>query len=53
MERVFMVGLGDLGGKILEILARVPRAPELIVGDIDEEGGALNGKQCSHRGSSS
>ena len=41
MERVFMVGLGDLGGKILEILARDPRAPELIVSDIDEEGGAL------------
>ncbi len=36
-----MVGLGDLGGKILEILARTPGAPELIVGDIDEEGGAL------------
>ncbi len=39
MERVLMVGLGDLGGNILEILAREPRAPELIVGDVNEEGG--------------
>ncbi|MBA7714772.1 hypothetical protein ES703_123804 [subsurface metagenome] len=39
MERVLMVGLGDVGTKVLEILARDPRAPQLIVGDVDEEVG--------------
>lgn len=37
MERVLMIGVGDVGGHILEILARVPRSLELIVGDVDEE----------------
>ncbi len=39
MERVLMVGLGDLGGNILEFLAREPRAPELIVGDVNARNG--------------
>ena len=39
MERVLMVGVGDVGTHILEILARDPRAPELIVGDVNEEVG--------------
>jgi len=34
-----MVGVGDVGTHILEILARDPRAPELIVGDVNEEVG--------------
>ncbi len=37
MEKVLMVGAGDVGTHILEFLARDPRPIELIVGDIDEE----------------
>lgn len=36
MEKVLMVGVGNVGGHILEFLARDPRPLELIVGDIDE-----------------
>lgn len=37
MEKVLMVGGGDVGSHILEFLARDPRPLELIVGDVDEE----------------
>lgn len=37
MERVLLVGTGNVGGHILEFLARDPRPVELIVGDVNEE----------------
>ena len=37
MERVLMVGVGDVGSHIMEFLARDPRPIDLILGDIDEE----------------
>ena len=37
MEKVLMIGVGDVGGHIVEFLARDPRPIELIVGDVDEE----------------
>jgi len=37
MEKVLMVGIGDVGGHIVEFLARDPRPIELILGDVDEE----------------
>jgi hypothetical protein len=37
MERVLLVGTGNVGGHILEFLARDPRPLELIIGDINEE----------------
>jgi len=37
MEKVLMVGTGDVGTHILEILARHPLPVDLIVGDVDEE----------------
>ena len=37
MEKVLMVGVGDVGTHILEFLARDPRPIELVVGDIDEK----------------
>ena len=39
MEKVLMVGTGDVGSHILEILARTPMSFSFIVGDIDEERG--------------
>ena len=39
METVLMVGVGDVGAHILEILARSPMPFKLIVGDINEERG--------------
>ena len=39
MEKVLMVGTGDVGTHILEFLARDPRPIHLIVGDINEERG--------------
>ncbi|UOQ91834.1 hypothetical protein MUO14_15055 [Halobacillus shinanisalinarum] len=49
MNKVLLVGPGEVGGHILEFLARDPRCPELIVCDINEEVGrkkvnnAING----------
>jgi len=37
MEKVLMVGTGDVGTHILEILARMPMSFKLIVGDIDND----------------
>jgi hypothetical protein len=37
MEKVLLVGTGNVGGHILEFLARDPRPLELIVGDVHEE----------------
>jgi hypothetical protein len=37
MEKVLLVGVGNVGSHILEFLARDPRPVELIIGDIDEE----------------
>ena len=39
MEKVLMVGTGDVGTHILEILARMPMSFNFIVGDIDKEKG--------------
>ena len=39
MEKVLMVGTGDVGSHMLEILARMPMSFKLIVGDIDEDKG--------------
>jgi hypothetical protein len=36
LERVLMVGVGDVGGHVLEFLARDTRPIDLIVGDVDE-----------------
>jgi hypothetical protein len=36
MDRVLLVGTGNVGGHILEFLARDPRPLELFVGDVDE-----------------
>lgn len=41
MEKVLMVGIGDVGGHIVEFLARDPRPIELILGDADEKRAAL------------
>lgn len=41
MEKVLMVGAGNVGSHILEFLARDPRPLELIVGDVNEERGSL------------
>lgn len=37
MSKVMIVGLGDVGRHMLEFLARDPKCPDLIVGDIQEE----------------
>ncbi|OEU54091.1 MAG: hypothetical protein BA862_10490 [Desulfobulbaceae bacterium S3730MH12] len=37
MEKVLMVGTGDVGAHLLEFMARQDHAYEVIVGDIDEE----------------
>lgn len=41
MEKVLMVGIGDVGGHIVEFLARDHRPIELILGDVDENRAAL------------
>ena len=39
MDNVLMVGVGDVGAHILELVARMPMPFNLLVGDIDEEKG--------------
>ena len=34
-----VIGLGDLGGYVLEFLARVPNIPRIVAADINEDGG--------------
>lgn len=36
---LMIVGLGDLGGHVLEFLARVPNMPRIVTADINEEWG--------------
>lgn len=36
---IMVVGLGDLGRHVLELLARLPNVPELVAVDVNEEGG--------------
>jgi hypothetical protein len=36
---IMMIGIGDLGGHVLEMLARAPGSRRIIVSDIDEEWG--------------
>jgi hypothetical protein len=36
---VMIIGLGDLGGTVLEFLARVPNIPKIVTADINEEWG--------------
>jgi hypothetical protein len=36
---IMIVGLGDLGGYVLEFLARVPNIPKIVTADINEEWG--------------
>ena len=36
-RKVLIVGVGDVGGKIINFLARDTRCPELIVGDFNED----------------
>jgi len=38
-SKVLIVGVGDVGGKIINFLARDPKCPELIVGDFNEDMG--------------
>jgi len=37
LSKVLIVGVGDVGGKIINFLARDPKCPELIVGDFNED----------------
>ncbi len=34
-----IIGLGDLGGYVLEFLARIPNIPKIVTADINEEWG--------------
>lgn len=36
---LMIVGLGDLGGHVLEFLARVPNMPKMVIADINEDWG--------------
>jgi hypothetical protein len=38
-KSIMIVGLGDLGGYVLEFLARVPNIPKMIAADINEDWG--------------
>lgn len=38
-QSIMIVGLGDLGGYVLEFLARIPNIPKIITADINEEWG--------------
>ena len=38
-QSIMIVGLGDLGGYVLEFLARVPNVPKIITADINEDWG--------------
>jgi hypothetical protein len=38
-QSIMIVGLGDLGGYVLEFLARVPNIPKIITADINEDWG--------------
>jgi len=38
-DSVMIVGLGDLGGYVLEFLARVPNIPRIVTADINEDWG--------------
>ena len=38
-NKVLIVGLGDVGGKIINFLVRDLKCPELIVGDLNEDVG--------------
>ncbi|MEW6265038.1 MAG: hypothetical protein AB1641_18335 [Thermodesulfobacteriota bacterium] len=37
---LMIIGLGDLGGYVLEFLARVPNIPKIVTADINEDWGA-------------
>lgn len=36
---IMIFGLGDLGGHVLEFLARIPNIPKIVTADIDEDRG--------------
>ena len=36
---IMIVGLGDLGGYVLEFLARTPNMPKIVTADINEDWG--------------
>ncbi len=38
-DSLMIIGLGDLGGHVLEILARIPNIPKIVTADINEEWG--------------
>ena len=38
-ESILIIGAGELGGIVLEYLARIPQICEIIVSDINEEWG--------------
>lgn len=38
-KTVMIIGLGDLGGYVLEFLARVPNMPKIVTADINEDRG--------------
>ena len=39
MNKVLLVGVGDIGKQVLNFLVRDPKCPELLVGDFNEEFG--------------
>ena len=39
MNKVLLVGIGDIGKQVLNFLVRDPKCPELLVGDFNEEFG--------------
>jgi len=38
-DTIMIVGLGELGGTALEILARVPNIPKIVTADFNEDYG--------------
>lgn len=38
-KTIMIIGLGDLGGYVLEFLARIPNIPKIVTADINEEWG--------------
>ena len=46
MATVLVVGLGDLGSRVLDVLARSPRIGRLVGSGRDAEGGAARAAQC-------
>ena len=50
MEKVLMVGTGDVGSHILEFIARDENSIEWIVGDIDESKAKYLCNNANHDG---